>query len=99
MAESIMTVEFAYNDAFSSVLAEFLDFFVHFSSAIFEVFGYIGTSPIATLFVGPAVFCSFITAVPKVWVAKGRQMARAKVIQICQNELFPFIFRVLSIPS
>ena len=40
MGESIMTVEFAYNDAFSSVLAEFLDFFVHFSSAIFEVFGY-----------------------------------------------------------
>ena len=43
-------------------------------------------------------------AVPKVWVtietwvSKGRQMGRAKlVIQICQNQLFHFIFQVLQI--
>jgi len=41
------------------------------------------------------VYCN---AVPKVWVAtqtwvaKGRKMGRAKVIQLCQNELFYFHF-------
>jgi len=41
---------------------------------------------------------SLTTAVPKVWVvtqtwvAKGRKMCRAKVIQICQNETYFFSF-------
>ena len=39
------------------------------------------------------------SAVPKVWVAKGLKMDSATMIQICQNELFLFIFQVLSIPS
>jgi len=30
---------------------------------------------------------------------EGFKMSRAKMIQICQNELFPFIFQVLLITS
>jgi len=40
-----------------------------------------------------------MSAVPKVWVAKGQKMGRPEVIQISKNELFTFIFQVLSIPS
>jgi len=42
---------------------------------------------------------SQVWVVTQTWVTKGRIMCRAKVIQICQNILFSFVFQVLSIPS